>query len=326
MKEITDNKLAAFLDGNADVKETENVLDAIDGDKHLQEIMRLSAEIDQSLETPKILPMTALAAADTQRNRCAMLCELYILRKHGVERSESEWEKQAVRQGWLKVGGMALFNIGRLLEQECFSTSRSYHNNIDNITDALSQNKDVIVVVDKNELTTNTLKLDSEYIHDFEHGATPNHAIVLTSVDDNTVKYYEPAQEKENSLPLSIFEEAWADSDCYMVTVSERNFAVYRPHPIDLSDVELSEDIEYLREAIAENAHEVWASARQSEGWTYGPERNDQLRQSPDMVPYSDLTDSEREYDRKMAMNTLKLMRKLGYEIVKRRQKQEKPK
>lgn len=318
MNEITDNQLAAFLDGNADAQETGNVLDAIDGDTNLQEVMRLSAEIDQSLKAPKVLPMTAMAAADTQRNRCAMLCELYILRKHGVERSESEWEKQAIRQGWLKVGGMALFNIGRLLEQECFSTSRSYHNNIDNITEALSQSKDVIVVVDKNELTTNTFKLDSEYIHDFEHGATPNHAIVVTSINETSVKYYDPAQGKENILPLSIFEEAWSDSDCYLVTVSERNFAVYRPHPIDLSDVELPDDIEYLREAIAENAHEVWAKARQAEGWTYGSERNDQLKQTPDMVPYSDLNDSEREYDRQMAMNTLKLMRKLGYDIVKR--------
>lgn len=318
MKGITDNQMAAFIDGNADAQETKNTMEAVDGGKSFQEALRLSAEIGQSAEAPKVLPMTALAAADTQRNRCAMLCELYILRKHGVERSESEWEKQAVRQGWLKAGGMALFNIGRLLEQECFSISRSYHNNIENVSEALSQNKDVIVVVDKNELTTNTIKLDNEYIHDFEHGATPNHAIVVTSVEENRVKYYDPAQKKDSSLPLSIFEEAWGDSDCYLVTVSERNFAVYRPHPIDLSDIELPEDVEYLREAIAENAHEVWAETRQSEGWTYGPERNDQLKQTPDMIPYSDLTDSEREYDRLMAMNTIKLLRKLGYEIVKR--------
>lgn len=318
MEELTDNQLSAFLDGNADAEETQNVLDAVQGDENLQEFMRLSERIDDSLSAPSILPMTAMAAGDTFRNRCAMLCELYILRKHGVERSEAEWEKQATRQGWLKAGGMALFNIGRLLEQECFSTARSYHNNIDDISEALSQGKDVIVVVDKNELSTNPMRLDNEYIHDFEHGETPNHAVVVIAVEGNSVRYHDPANGKENTLPISVFEQAWNDSDSYMVTVCERDFAVYRPHPIDLSDVELPDDIEELREAIAENAHEVWAAARQAEGWTYGSERNDQLRQTPDMVPYSDLTDSEREYDRQMAMNTIKLLRKLGYEIVKR--------
>jgi len=267
---------------------------------------------------PDILPMEELAAGDTERNRCAMLCELYILGRHGVERSEEEWETQAVRQGWLKSGGIALFNIGRLLEQECFSTARTYHNSIGDVREALAEGKDVIAVVDKNELTANAMRLDREYIHDFEYGETPNHAIVILAVDNDSIKYYDPTGNKENTLTIKIFEQAWEDSDRYMVTVCERDFAVYRPHPIDLSDVELPQGIDDLQEAIAENAHEIWAQARQSEGWTYGSERDDQLRHTPDMVPYSDLTDSEREYDRKMAMNTIKLLRKLGYEIVKK--------
>ena len=92
----------------------------------------------------------------------------------------------------------------------------------------------------------------------------------------------------------------------------------YVPHPIDLSDVELSEDLNELREAIAENAHEVWAANRQRDGWTYGPQRDDRLKQTPNMVPYSELDDSEKHYDREMAMNTIKLLKKLGYDLVKR--------
>ena len=92
----------------------------------------------------------------------------------------------------------------------------------------------------------------------------------------------------------------------------------YIPKPIDLSDVELTEDLSELREAIAENAHEVWAEARQNEGWSYGPQRNDQLKQTPDMLPYSQLPDSEKEYDRKMALKTIKLLKKLGYDLIKR--------
>lgn len=91
----------------------------------------------------------------------------------------------------------------------------------------------------------------------------------------------------------------------------------YTPNPIDVSDVELSDDLTELREVIAENVHEVWALQRQQEGWTYGPERNDALKQTPNMVPYSRLTDVEKEYDRITAINTLKMLKKAGYDLIK---------
>ena len=74
-----------------------------------------------------------------------------------------------------------------------------------------------------------------------------------------------------------------------------------------------------LREAIAENAHDVWALARIREGWTYGAERDDQKKQHPDLVPYSALSDGEKEYDRIMAMNTIKLVMKLGFGIERKK-------
>lgn len=92
----------------------------------------------------------------------------------------------------------------------------------------------------------------------------------------------------------------------------------YIPKPLDLSDVELTEELDGLREAIAENVHEIWAESRQAEGWTYGPRRDDQLKQTPDMVPYSQLPESEKKYDREMAMKTIKLLKKLGYDLIKR--------
>lgn len=91
----------------------------------------------------------------------------------------------------------------------------------------------------------------------------------------------------------------------------------YIPQPIDLSDVVLTEDLKELREAIAENAHEIWAEKRQLEGWSYGPHRDDHLKQTPDMVPYSQLSEKEKEYDRIMAMKTIKLLKKLGYDLIK---------
>ena len=92
----------------------------------------------------------------------------------------------------------------------------------------------------------------------------------------------------------------------------------YNPTPIDLSDVVLAEELNELREAIAENAHDVWAVERQAQGWTYGPKRDDEKKQTPCMVEYSELPESEKKFDRDMAVNTLKLVMKLGYDIVKR--------
>ena len=93
---------------------------------------------------------------------------------------------------------------------------------------------------------------------------------------------------------------------------------VYEPSPIYLDDVELSDDLTELQEAIAENAHEIWAKNRSDQGWSYGLERNDQKKETPDMVPYCNLPESEKLYDREMAMQTLKLVKKLGFEIVKK--------
>ena len=70
-------------------------------------------------------------------------------------------------------------------------------------------------------------------------------------------------------------------------------------------------------EAIAENAHDIWAKARLEDGWKYGDVRDDKHKRHPDLVPYSDLTDSEKKYDRIMARGTLELVQRLGYKITK---------
>jgi len=91
----------------------------------------------------------------------------------------------------------------------------------------------------------------------------------------------------------------------------------YVPMPVDTQDVVLPNDLIELGEKIARNVHDVWAQSRMADGWTYGPERNDALKQTPCMVDYSDLTEGEKEYDRNTAMETLKLIVKLGYRIEK---------
>lgn len=91
----------------------------------------------------------------------------------------------------------------------------------------------------------------------------------------------------------------------------------YTPTPIDTSDVELSDELKQLVEQLARNVHDNWALGRINQGWTIGPERNDQLKQHPCLVDYSDLPEGEKEYDRNTAMETLKLILKLGWKIEK---------
>ena len=89
----------------------------------------------------------------------------------------------------------------------------------------------------------------------------------------------------------------------------------YTPTPIDTSDVELSEELLQLVELLAENTHDNWSTGRIAEGWTYGPVRNDELKQNPCLVPYNELPESEKEYDRVTSMETLKAIQKLGWRI-----------
>ena len=90
----------------------------------------------------------------------------------------------------------------------------------------------------------------------------------------------------------------------------------YRPHPIDTSQVTLNDSIAPLTEQLAESSHDVWAAGRIREGWTHGPRRDDRLKTTPTLVPYSELPESEKEYDRATALGTLKAILALGYEII----------
>lgn len=91
----------------------------------------------------------------------------------------------------------------------------------------------------------------------------------------------------------------------------------YIPQPVDTSDVVLPPELNELAELIAQNVHEVWSVGRMNDGWTYGPERNDETKKHPCLVPYGELSETEKEYDRKTSQETLKLIMTLGFKIVR---------
>ena len=91
----------------------------------------------------------------------------------------------------------------------------------------------------------------------------------------------------------------------------------YIPQPIDTKGVVLPKELNALAEEIAKNVHEVWSEGRMTDGWTYGEERDDAKKHHPCLVPYENLTEKEKEYDRNTSQETLKLIMKLGFKIVK---------
>ena len=88
---------------------------------------------------------------------------------------------------------------------------------------------------------------------------------------------------------------------------------MYKPKPVDLSGVVLPEELEELVEKIAENVHDVWAAGRIAEGWKYGEVKDSVKKETPLLVPYNALPESEKDYDRNTAISTLKFIIKNGY-------------
>ena len=315
--------IAAYLDGRATPTECRQVLNALQHDEQLRELLQVSLAVDTEMSLlvhrQDFLPMTSLAAECGENSYCCLECEKHIMRQHGINYDEQQLLNNAIRQGWLKENGTALHNVGRHLETAGLVVSRQYNASIQNIVEALNNGESVIVAVDSGELTGDT---HIETLEDAFIGSLPDHTVVVLdcNVEENTITIFDPnSPNRQDTYHLAQFANAWADSKNYLVII--KNFTdmkTYHPKPIDVSDVILEEDVTDLREAIAENAHDIWAVERMQQGWTYGPERNDELKHNPCMVPYSQLPESEKEYDRQMAMQTIKLMKKLGYDLVKR--------
>jgi hypothetical protein len=265
-----------------------------------------------------ILPLEAIAATCGEENFCSMECEKYIMNSFGINCDEQTLYKTAIDNRWQKEEGMPLYNIGRCLEEYGMKVLRRFDCNFNDICQALKQGYGVMAVVDGGELNGNEIE---EYFEDILIGEKPDHTVVVLDcdVEKGIITIFDPdSTASQDEYNIEKFADAWADSKNYLIITNINDMETYEPKPIDLTGVELPEELEELREAIAENAHEVWAVNRKAEGWSYGSKRDDEKKQNPCMIPYSQLPESEKAYDREMAVNTIKLLIKLGYEIKKR--------
>ena len=216
----------------------------------------------------------------------------------------------------MKEKGVPIYQIGRLLEKYKLSVARKYNQyTIKDIAECLEQGNKLIAVVNSEKLSQ--LKDISQNIAKEKN---PNHAVVILSlaIEEDTIRLFDPQTGNNQDIySLDSFISAWNDSQNFLVVSNTRDKFEYDPQPIMVDDVELDSSLSDLEEILAENNHELWAFDRKKEGWSYGPKRNDDKKENPDMRPYSDLEDSEKQYDRNMAIKTLKLVQKMGYRIVK---------
>lgn len=270
---------------------------------------------DTVSETPSvsILPIMSRAAKNVVDNLCAVKCEGYALRTLGIDVSDQELEKEAEENGWLKEEGTALYSIGQLSAKRGLFVSRKYDCTINDIKKSLKHGDIVIAVIDNSELF---IRPEEAKVIDDTFGQLPNHAIIIKSLDEENqrAELLNPSDSNDvHSYPLDVFLEAWNDSSNYLV-ISNRNH--YKPHPINLSEVSLTDDILVLQEVFAENVHEVWAKARIDDGWMYGPLRDDVQKTDPSLLPYDLLPEREKEYCRLLAIDTIKCLKKLGWRLA----------
>jgi len=313
---ISDELLAAFLEGNTSKEETLRILQAMKTDKELQEVLSIAVQTDkeiplgyhQSSDIDDVLPMLQKAALGGE-NICAVLCEIYILNQHHIIFNKDSLYDAARKKGWLKPDGTPLYCLGNLLAYSGLLINRKFDSLLDDIRRAISEGCDVMVGVDREKLYAEEVDLED----------LTNHAVVVTGIDDNYVLVFDPYETPAISeIPVPNFLNAWKESHNYMIKVLH-SIKDYEPHPINVDSIPLNGDLEQLQDAIAENAHNVWAQARIKEGWTYGKEFDDAKKQDPTLMPFTALPDSEKEYDRLTAFNTIKLVKKLGFDIVKRK-------
>ena len=208
---ISDELLAAYLDGNTSEEETKQVLRALKHDKQLQEILNVALQTeDKASLIPlqnEVLPMLQMAALSGE-NICAVLCELFILQRHHIPYNEEELVNTAKQEGWLKPQGTPLYCIGNLLELKGLKVERQYDTTISDLRLAIENDDDVVVGVDREKL----------YADENDPEDLTNHAIVVTAINNDGVTIFDPYKKPEIiNIPLPEFMDAWKESRFYMV-------------------------------------------------------------------------------------------------------------
>ena len=219
---ISDEMLAAYLDGNAYFDEydinsnSDNEISTIVAD------MQLISEIE--VPSSFMLGIDVNPYMQLYADTCAIKSQQLILNDFGIPCTEDDLIRYSIEHGWYNGNGTRMEDIGKLLEDAGIQCSRQCDANVFNLVSELSQGHKVIVGIDSGELWGNRF---IEWFKDFFIGVTPDHALLVTSIDTNDpnnvkVIVTDPGTgENGKSYPIEQFMDAWSDSSCYMCSTKE---------------------------------------------------------------------------------------------------------
>ena len=214
-RKISDEVLAAFLDGNATAEETMAILSAAKADPSFREMLDIALDDYTGQKGPR--PAYAMVAKGATDKLCAIRCEQYILQKFGITRSVEQLTDLAKALGTLKEDGTPMEQLGALCEHEGLKVERHKNAYLQDIKIALASGAEVIVAVDGGELYDDFLE---ERIEDIYIGQIPDHSVVVLSCNDDIV-CYDPLR---GTHPVTVsedrFQDAWKDSEWFMVVIN----------------------------------------------------------------------------------------------------------
>lgn len=321
------NKIDQLFDGTVTKQQMADILFEIANDPQMEEYsvnkMRLSYSEELQSDYGSYIPASSMAADDGE-NLCDFQCEQYILKALGANIEEKSLIKEAKTNYWLEDLGTPLYKMGKLMERNGLYVERSYDGDTEKLIESLNEFK-VIAVVNGNLLLEDE---EGQQMPDFCREDQPNHAVVVLAVDkeNGKVTLFNPATDNEgeqSEYNLDLFERAWDDSSNYMVKARiKKHEHEYNPQPTDLSGISINEELEQLIELLASEAHDVWAVDKiaKNPGIEYAPLNEDGSEKdglyNHCLVPYEMLSESDKMYDRKMVVHTIKLVKKLGYRLV----------
>lgn len=225
-----ENLLARFIEGTLSGEDLQYVKTHIESCPDCNEMVLLAMEMNASfngeyreMPEPEIVPAFA---AQADRKLCALYVEQYVLQQLGISVSMEELLTIAKQNKWIKHQGVQFKNIGKLLEYHSVQVERKTDASLADLQKALDKGNLVIVGVDSGELFAQTrLKKLAEEIEDWfdEHA---DHVLLVKSLH-LTNDTYDIAEliningegERNFSVPVSKFLDAWEDSGRFMVLV-----------------------------------------------------------------------------------------------------------
>ena len=202
---ISDELLAAYLEGNVSEKEIAQVLHAIKYNKEIAETMGVAWELENDDTS------MSQFAAEAGRNLCDVKCEAYILRGYNIITDENELLEIAKENHWIRKVGTPLNCIGNLMKYKGLRVYRKYNASIEDVINALKGGKGVIVAVDNDKL----------YQERPDEEDATNHAIVVVNVSAEMVSIFDPEIEQMVDIHVDLFMSAWKESSCYMVSAAK---------------------------------------------------------------------------------------------------------